>query len=130
MRTDGNDRTIWSPRQARKLGLGMVHQHFTSIPALTVAENIALAAGWAGPPGQLCRKAESLSEKLGLPLDPDQRAGRLPVALKQRLEIVKALAVDAKICYWMSPPLCWRHQRQMNYLVSFGDLRRPGAASF
>ena len=97
VRTDGNDRTIWSPRQARKLGLGMVHQHFTSIPALTVAENIALAAGWAGPPGQLCRKAESLSDKLGLPLDPDQRAGRLPVALKQRLEIVKALAVDAKI---------------------------------
>jgi len=75
----------------------MVHQHFTSIPALTVAENIALAAGWAGAPRQLCRKAESLSERLGLPLDPDQRAGRLPVALKQRLEIVKALALDAKI---------------------------------
>jgi simple sugar transport system ATP-binding protein len=75
----------------------MVHQHFTSVPALTVAENIALAAGWAGTPGQLCRKAESLSEQLGLPLDPDQRAGRLPVALKQRLEIVKALAVDANI---------------------------------
>jgi general nucleoside transport system ATP-binding protein len=97
VRLNGDDRTIWSPRQARNLGLGMVHQHFTSIPALTVAENIALAAGWAGHPRQLCRKAESLSEKLGLPLDAEQRAGRLPVALKQRLEIVKALAVDARI---------------------------------
>jgi general nucleoside transport system ATP-binding protein len=97
VRLNGDDRTNWSPRQARNLGLGMVHQHFTSIPALTVAENIALAAGWAGHPRQLCRKAESLSEKLGLPLDADQRAGRLPVALKQRLEIVKALAVDARI---------------------------------
>ncbi|HKG34638.1 MAG TPA: ATP-binding cassette domain-containing protein, partial [Gemmatimonadales bacterium] len=97
VRLNGDDRTNWSPRQARNLGLGMVHQHFTSIPALTVAENIALAAGWAGHPRQLCRKAESLSQKLGLPLDADQRAGRLPVALKQRLEIVKALAADARI---------------------------------
>ena len=31
-----------------------------------------------------------------------------------------------RFCYWMSPPLCWRHQRQMNYWVSFGDLPRPG----
>ena len=37
-----------SPLAARSLGIGMVHQHFTSIPALTVAENVALAAGWRG----------------------------------------------------------------------------------
>jgi len=94
---NGTARPIASPREARKLGIGMVHQHFTAIPALTVAENIALAAGWRGHPRELSRQARSLSERLSLPLDPDQRAGRLSVALKQRLEIVKALASDARI---------------------------------
>jgi len=97
VRMNGVVRRIASPRQARELGIGMVHQHFTSVPALTVAENIALAAGWAVVPNQLRDRTRRLSERLGLPLDPDQRAGRLSVALKQRLEIVKALAGDARI---------------------------------
>jgi ABC-type uncharacterized transport system ATPase subunit len=97
VRVHGVARRIASPRQARHLGIGMVHQHFTSVPALTVAENIALAAGWAVVPNQLRDRTRRLSEHLGLPLDPDQRAGRLSVALKQRLEIVKALAGEARI---------------------------------
>jgi ABC-type uncharacterized transport system ATPase subunit len=97
IRLQGETRTIPSPRHARALGIGMVHQHFTAVPALTVAENVALAAGWSGHPREFCLRARSLSERLGLPLDPDQRAGRLSVALKQRLEIVKALAADARI---------------------------------
>jgi simple sugar transport system ATP-binding protein len=97
VRVDGVARRISSPREARSLGIGMVHQHFTSVPALTVAENVTLFAGWTGPPDKLRARALLLSERLGLPLDPDQRAGRLSVALKQRLEIVKALAGEARI---------------------------------
>jgi ABC-type uncharacterized transport system ATPase subunit len=97
VRVNDGVRRIASPRQARELGIGMVHQHFTSVPALTVAENIALTAGWAVAPNQLRDRTRGLSERLGLPLDPDQRAGRLSVVLKQRLEIVKALAGEARI---------------------------------
>jgi general nucleoside transport system ATP-binding protein len=97
IRIDGTQRRISSPREARTLGIGMVHQHFTSVPALTVAENVALFAGWPVGPDQMRRRTLALSERLGLPLDPDQWAGRLSVALKQRLEIVKALAGDARI---------------------------------
>ena len=97
VRVGGVARRISTPRTARALGIGMVHQHFTSVPALTVAENVALAAGWRVVPREIRERTRSLSERMGLPLDPDQRAGRLSVSLKQRLEIVKALATDAKI---------------------------------
>ena len=97
IRVDGVRRRIATPRVARALGIGMVHQHFTSVPALTVAENVALSAGWPAAPREMRERTRALSERMGLPLDPDQRAGRLSVSLKQRLEIVKALAGDARI---------------------------------
>jgi general nucleoside transport system ATP-binding protein len=62
-----------------------------------VAENVALTAGWRVVPGEMRERTRALSERMGLPLDPDQRAGRLSVSLKQRLEVVKALASDASI---------------------------------
>ena len=97
VRVDGVPRRVASPRVARALGIGMVHQHFTSVPALTVAENVALSAGWPAVPREMRERTRLLSERTGLPLDPDQRAGRLSVSLKQRLEFVKALAGDARI---------------------------------
>ena len=97
IRLNGISRRVNTPRSARSLGIGMVHQHFTSVPALTVAENVALTAGWRVVPGEMRERTRALSERMGLPLDPDQRAGRLSVSLKQRLEVVKALASDASI---------------------------------
>jgi simple sugar transport system ATP-binding protein len=97
VRVHGTPHSIYSPRAARRVGIGMVHQHFTAIPAMTVAENIALFAGWSGTPGALRERSRVAAEQVGLPLDPDQRAGRLTAGLKQRLEIVKALASNARI---------------------------------
>ena len=86
-----------SPHDARRLGVGMVHQHPSSVPSLRVFENVALSAGWRVRPAELRRRVAQLGERLGLPLDPDAFAGRLPIALKQRLELVKALASDARL---------------------------------
>ena len=97
IKVGGAARRITTPRMARSLGIGMVHQHFTSVPALTVAENVALAAGWPVVPREIRLRTRRLSEQMGMDLDPSQPAGRLSVSLKQRLEIVKALATDATI---------------------------------
>ena len=94
---DGATVRFRSTRDARRHGIGMVHQHSTAVPALSVMENIALAAGWPVAPAALGRRVTELTERLSLPLDPTLPASRLTVALKQRLEIVKALASDARI---------------------------------
>jgi len=94
---DGAPVRFRSPRDARRLGIGMVHQHSTAVGALSVAENIALAAEWPVSPGPLCRRVEALTARLSLPLDPTAPAHTLSVGLKQRLEIVKALAGDARV---------------------------------
>jgi general nucleoside transport system ATP-binding protein len=87
-----------SPRDARRVGIGLVHQHFTAIPALSVAENVALAAGWpVSRPRELAARVRELAERLGLSLDPDGRTADLTVGARQRLEILKALAADASI---------------------------------
>jgi simple sugar transport system ATP-binding protein len=84
--------TLDSPRAARRLGIGLVRQHPSAIPALTVAENVALAAGWRPVPRKIERRVAELGERLGLPVDPRARAGDLSVGLRQRIELLSALA--------------------------------------
>src|SRR5579884_1918967 len=73
---NGQKVSISGPRDAIRLGIGMVHQHFMLIPPLTVAENIVLGRepGGLGSAYEL-RKARAdvrqLSEQYGLPIDPD-----------------------------------------------------------
>ncbi len=100
---NGNPVNIKTPRDARAIGIGMVHQHFTSVPELSVGENIALAAGWPVWPEEIRRKVTTLCRHLDLPLESEVLAGDLPVALKQRLEIVKALATDTTVLLMDEP---------------------------
>jgi simple sugar transport system ATP-binding protein len=85
------------PAEARRRGVGMVHQHFTSIPAFTVAENVALAAGWRVRPRELAERVRRLAEAMGLSIDPMLRVADLSAGLKQRVEVLKALAGNASV---------------------------------
>ena len=80
-----------TPVIARRHGVGMVHQHFTAIPALSVLENVTLAAGWRPGRSAWLRLRDTMSEA-GITLDPDTRAGDLSAGQKQRLEVLQALA--------------------------------------
>jgi simple sugar transport system ATP-binding protein len=85
------------PMDARRRGIGMVHQHFTSIPRLTVLENIVLTAGWAHRIKRNRARVADLQARTGLVLDPDAPVEELSAGLKQRLEVLKALAGNAEI---------------------------------
>ncbi|MEO6066343.1 MAG: ATP-binding cassette domain-containing protein [Gemmatimonadota bacterium] len=92
---EGRAHVASDPRDARRLGIGMVHQHFTSVAALTVWENIALAAQW--PIAGARDQAVALFTERGVTLDADARAGDLSVGLRQQLELQKALAARPRI---------------------------------
>jgi len=89
-------RPIHSPGEAIAAGLGMVHQHFTNVPAMTVAENVALGGSGRFDEDAVARAITDIGERTGLRLDPRELAGSLSVAGQQRLEIVKSLAQGAR----------------------------------
>ncbi len=89
--------TPFSPSQAIARGLGMVHQHFSLVSAMTVAENVALGASGAYHHDAVAARIREIGERTGLALDPEARVSDLPVSAQQRCEIVKALARDARV---------------------------------
>src|SRR5918999_1307538 len=98
---DGEEVEIHDPKDAVDRGIGMVHQHFTLIPPLTVAENIVLGAeprrGATLDLERAVKATEELSERYGLRVDPRARVADLSVGEQQRVEILKALYREARI---------------------------------
>jgi simple sugar transport system ATP-binding protein len=88
-------RAIESAQDAIRAGIGMVHQHFTNVPAMTVAENVALGGRGRLRAHEVRARVLDSGRRTGLVLDPNVLAGALPVGAQQRLEIVKSLARDA-----------------------------------
>ncbi len=98
---DGEPAEIHDPKDAVSRGIGMVHQHFTLVPPLTVAENIVLGAeprkGASLDMESAVRATEELCERYGLRVDPRARVANLSVGEQQRVEILKTLYRDARI---------------------------------
>jgi simple sugar transport system ATP-binding protein len=92
---------VASPRQAMGLGIGMVHQQFLQVPSFTVAENIVLGTPVPNRPtldlAEPRRKIKELAERFGLALEPDAPLEALPMGVRQRVEIVKALYRGARL---------------------------------
>ena len=98
----GKPVSFGGPAEAIAAGIGMVHQHFKLAPSFTVAENIILGAEPTLSGGRLDRRraereTATLSQKFGLDLDPRAVVGNLPVGLRQRVEILKALYRQAEV---------------------------------
>jgi ABC-type uncharacterized transport system ATPase subunit len=93
----GSQGRIASPRDAIAAGIGMVHQHFTNVGEMTVAENVALGKRGRFDAATALRDVALVTERSGLSLDANARAADLSVGGQQRLEIVKALSRNARI---------------------------------
>ncbi|MCQ4162452.1 ABC transporter ATP-binding protein [Roseomonas sp. GC11] len=122
---NGRAATIRDSRDAIRLGIEMVHQHFMLVERFTVLENVMLGAeggpllargaararaaqkrpgaahGGTGapppPPARARAELKRLGEAYGLSVDPDARIDELPVGAQQRVEILKALYRGAEV---------------------------------
>jgi len=103
IRWQGQPARISSPKEARRLGIGMVFQHFSLFEALTVTENIALALDTPFKPRALEARIEELSDNYGLPLHPHRAVHSLSVGERQRIEIVRCLLQDPKLLIMDEP---------------------------
>lgn len=97
---DQQSREIDSPRDAHKYGIGMVYQHFTSVPAMSVAENLVLSRfesssviDWNAEMEHLRAFMEMAPFKVPL----ESLVGQLAAGQKQKLEILKQLYLKSRI---------------------------------
>ena len=97
VRVDGRPHRFASPADAIAAGVGMVHQHFTLLPDMTVAENVALGGEGRYDPAAAAARVQAVSADGGLALDPHAPVSALSPSVQQRVEIVKALAREARV---------------------------------
>ena len=125
----GERQKFSSPRDAIRAGIGMVHQHFMLVPALTVAENLAL--GTNQPRFVLRRPAlesevKAISERFGMPVDPAARIWQLSVGEQQRVEVLRMLYYGAKILILDEPTAVLTPQEVSELLRTLRGMVKAG----
>ena len=100
---EGEELQISNPSHARKLGIGMVFQHFSLFDAMTVEQNIALGIDRRQVGGDLSSRIREVSVQHGLFLDPSRYVHTLSVGERQRIEVVRCLLQNPQLLIMDEP---------------------------
>ncbi len=126
---EGQPVQVRDPAQARRLGIGMVFQHFSLFETLTVAQNIALALGReAGTPGQLAPRIREVSRRYGMGLEPERLVHSLSIGERQRVEIVRCLMQDIKLLILDEPTSVLTPQEVDELFITLRALAAEGCS--
>lgn len=126
---DGRPVEIHSPDDARRLGIGMLFQSFTLIPAFTVAENVALFRPdlpLVLERDTLERQVRALALRYGFEIDPHAVVGRLSAGEQQKVEIVKLLVGGARVLIFDEPTSVLAPHEIDGLFEAFRRLRADG----
>ena len=120
---DGKEVSIDSPEDSKRLGIGMVHQHFKLVDVFSAADNIWIGKEKSGFTLKKDRYAEieDIAKKFGFEIDPKKKVYNMSVSEKQTLEIIKVLYYGAKIII-LDEPTAVLTVQEIDKL--FGVLRR------
>jgi general nucleoside transport system ATP-binding protein len=129
---DGREHDIPNPTLARELGIGMVYQHFTLAPGMTVAENLLLAAGQV--PAVLDWKTQreqlhTFLKSTPFQLDLDARPADLSAGEKQKLELLKQLYLQPRLLILDEPTSVLTPQEADQVLSHVRAIARSGQCS-
>ena len=121
---------ITSPQKAIDLGIGMVHQNFMLVDSFTVAENIDLGRermnGLVLDQQKAIRDTRALSATYGLEVDPTARVELIPVGMRQRVEILKALYRGAEILILDEPTAVLTPKETQDLFTAIRNLVNEG----
>jgi len=126
IRVEGRPVRIRSPHDARRLGIGLVFQDFAQIPAMSVAENIALFLPdlpWVLDPAEIARRIRSMSQRYGFDVDPHAAVWQLSIGERQKVEVLKLLLADARILVLDEPTRSLAPHEVDGLLASLDQLR-------
>ncbi|MDY3248735.1 MAG: ABC transporter ATP-binding protein [Candidatus Choladocola sp.] len=127
----GQETVIKSPQDAISKGIGMVHQHFMLLPSLTVAENIILGVEPRKKKlfidmNEAIRAAKEIAEKYNFDIDVTAKVEEIPVGIKQKVEILKALYRGADILILDEPTAVLTPQETEELFIQLEKLRDDG----
>ena len=128
---DGQPISIRSPQDARRVNIGMVFQEFTLIPALSVAENIALFLPELPAVlnhREIHRRIRELSERYNLQVDPQAMVSELSIGEQQKVEILKLLLSNARILILDEPTRVLAPHEVVALFRVLDNLRQDGYA--
>ena len=128
---DGQPVSLSGPADARRRGIGMVHQHFKLVKPFTVAENILLAnrrPHYRSGIQDIRVAIRQQSQELGFNLDPERRVETLTVAEQQQVEIVKVLVGGVRILILDEPTAVLTDAEPERLLETITRLARSGTA--
>ena len=128
LRWHGKSVAISNPAAARRLGIGMVFQHFSLFEALTVAENIALALPGNKPLRDVASRVVEVSTQYGLPLEPSALVADLSVGERQRIEIIRCLLQEPRLLIMDEPTAVLTPQEAEQLFVTLSHLANEGCA--
>lgn len=127
---DGKTVTINSPEDAIRLGIGMIHQHFKLVEALSATDNIILGAKEKGLFLMKSRseKIKDISQRFGLNLDVDKKVYQMSVGEKQTVEILKVLYRKADILILDEPTAVLTPQETKHLFAILKRMKAEGCA--
>jgi ABC-type uncharacterized transport system ATPase subunit len=128
IRYDGRPVRIHDPREAQKLGIAMVFQHFSLFASLTAAENVWLGLDDSPSLVHVKERMLAVASEYGFPIEPDRPVDTLSIGERQRVEITRALLTNPKLLILDEPTSVLTPQAAEKLFGTLQKLRDRGCS--